>query len=446
MIFQKRYLFVLAVIGCLGLAGARADDWPQWLGPRRDGVWREKGLLEQFPKGGPKVVWRVKVEGGYSGPAVAGDRVFVTDYVTSGDRTGNPAQRSELKGKERVLCFRARDGKFLWKHEYPCAYKISYPAGPRCTPTVHAGKVYTLGAMGDLYCLDAVKGKVLWSKDFKKKYKTTAPIWGFAGHPLVDGNRLICIVGGKGTLAVAFHKDTGKELWRSLSASEQGYSSPALIEAGGKRQLLIWHAESINSLNPENGKSYWSVPLKPIYGMAIMAPRKWKDYLFAGGNGGQAVLLKLAANKPAAEVVWRGKPKTAVYPINSPPFIEDGYIYGVDQLGQLRGVELKTGKRLWETFKPTTGKGGRMSATGTAFLVKNGKRFVLMSETGHLILAKLSSKGYEEISRAKILEPTNTAFGRKVVWSHPAFAHKCVFARNDKELVCVSLAADQAKK
>jgi outer membrane protein assembly factor BamB len=437
---RGRWLLAAVTFAALGLSAARADDWPQWLGPQRDSVWREQGLLAKFPAGGPKVVWRVKIDGGYAGPAVAGGRVFVTDFVTKGDRKPNPAAAPKLEGTERVLCFDAASGKELWKDEYPCTYKISYPAGPRCTPTVSGGKVYTLGAMGDLRCLDAASGKLLWAKDLRKEYKTTAPFWGFAGHPLVDGQRLICLVGGEGSVAVAFDKDTGKELWRALSAKQPGYSSPALIEAGGKKQLLLWDAENLNGLNPETGKVYWSVPLEPNFGMSIMTPRSWKDYVFAGGIGGHAVLVKLAADKPAAEVVWRGKPKTAVYPVNSTPFLEGGYIYGVDQPGQLRCVELKTGKRIWETTAPTTGD--RPEISGTAFLVKNGDRFVLLSETGHLILARLTPKGYEEISRAKILEPTGQAFGRRVLWSHPAFANRCVFARNDRELICVSLAAD----
>ncbi len=440
MIHRSRPLFAAAILVSLATSPLRADDWPQWLGPRRDSVWRETGLVEQFPRGGPKVLWRAPVAGGYAGPAVARGKVYVADYVSPGDKDPNPIKRVELKGTERLLCFRAADGKLLWKHEYPCTYRISYPAGPRCTPTVEGDKVYTLGAMGNLYCLDAERGTVIWSKDFPKDYQATVPIWGIAGHPLVDGKKLCCIVGGKGSVAVTFDKDTGKELWRSLSASEQGYSAPALIEAGGKRQLLIWDAESINGLDPETGKPFWSVRLEPRYGMAIMTPRKWHDYLFAGGNGNVAALLKLAPDRPAAAVVWRGKRDTALYPINMTPFLEDGYIYGVDQPGQLRCVKLTTGERLWETFKPTTG--GKAAPTATAFLVKNGNRFVIMSETGDLILARLRPKGYEEVSRAKILEPTGSAFGRKVVWSHPAFANHCVYARNDKELVCVSLAAD----
>jgi outer membrane protein assembly factor BamB len=305
---------------------------------------------------------------------------------------------------------------------------------------VSGGKVYTLGAEGNLVCLDAVKGTVVWAKDLKKEYKIKAPMWGFCGHPLVEGQRLFCLVGGKDSVAVALDKDTGKVLWRALSAKEPGYCPPTLIEAGGKKQLLIWDAESLNSLSPVTGNLYWSVPLAPLYGMSIAAPRQLGDYLFAGGIGEVGALLKLDREKPGAAVVWRGKKDNAVYCGNSTPFLEDGMIYGADcGLGALRGVRLETAERLWETFAPTTG-GTRRASHGTAFLVKNGERFFLLAETGHLIIAKLSPKGYEESSRCKLLEPTGSAFGRAVLWSHPAFADRCVFARNDKELICVSLA------
>jgi outer membrane protein assembly factor BamB len=437
-ILARRLVLLLPL---LLAAHVRADDWPQWLGPKGESVWRETGLLDKFPTSGPKVKWRVPVQDGYAGPAVAGGRVYVADYVTTGDKRPDPGKRNKLDGTERVLCLDAADGKTLWKHEYPCPYEVSYPGGPRCTPTVSGGKVYTLGTEGNLFCLDASNGSVVWGRELKKDYKTATPVWGFCGHPLVDGQKLICLVGGEGSVAVAFDKDTGKELWRALSAKEPGYCPPSIIEAGGVRQLLIWHSESINSLDPETGKVHWTVPLKPAYGMSISVPRKLGDYLFAGGIGNKAACLKLAADKPAAEVVWQGDAKNAVYPANSTPFLEDGTIYGCDSMGgQLRAVDLATGKRLWETFAPTTG--GRRAGHGTAFLVKNGDRFFLMSETGHLIIARLSPQKYEEVSRAKILEPTGDAFGRDVVWSHPAFAEKCVFARNDKEVVCVSLAAE----
>ncbi len=420
-----------------------ADDWPQWLGPRRDSVWRETGILEKFPKDGPTIKWRVPLSGGYSGPAVARGRVYVTDYVVEKGKVSNsPGVRIKLEGKERVLCLNAADGKQVWKYEYDCPYNLSYPVGPRATPTVVGGKVYTLGAEGNLLCLDAEKGNVLWSKELKKEYKTETPHWGFSCNPLVDGQKLFCLVGGEGSVVVTFDKDTGKELWRSLSDKQPGYGTPALIEAGGKRQLIVWDPKKVHSLDPETGKPYWSFELVSNQGMSIMTPRKLGNYLFVGGMTTQALLLKLSADKPAAEIVWRGTASTGVYPVNSTPFLEDGMIYGVDQPGQLRGVKLETGERLWETFAPTTNlPREKSSGAGTAFLVKNGDRFFLFSETGDLIIAKLSPKGYEEISRCKLLAPTSEAFGREVVWSHPAFAEKCVFARNDKELICASLAA-----
>lgn len=444
---MKKVLSALSgagIVVCFALA-AQAEDWPQWLGPNRDSNWTETGILDKFPAEGPKVLWRVPIAGGYAGPAVADGRVYVTDFQTDANTAdlNDPGKRPELKGVERILCLDAKSGDRIWEKKYDCQYAISYPAGPRATPTVHGGKVYALGAEGNLFCLDAASGAEIWSKDFKRDLGAKTPIWGFCSHPLVEGDKLICIVGGREGVVYAFDKETGKVRWHALEAAEPGYSAPSIIEAGGARQLIIWHPESINGLNPETGKVFWSVPLKPQYGMAIMAPRKSGDYLFAGGIGFQSLALKLAKDRPAATEAWRGNPKTSVCPINMTPYLKDGIIYGVDQPGQFRAVRLENGERLWETFRPVTGEDkGRPLNSGTAFLVKNGERFFLLGETGHLIIARLSPTGYDEISRSKILEPTGTAFGRNVLWSHPAFANKCVYARNDKELICVSLAAE----
>jgi outer membrane protein assembly factor BamB len=176
--------------------------------------------------------------------------------------------------------------------------------------------------------------------------------------------------------------------------------------------------------------------------MSIMAPRKEGDYLFASGIGDAGALLKLDSDKPGAEVVWRGKPSNCVYCSNSTPILEDGVIYGVDcDKGSLRAVRIEDAEVLWETWDPTTAS-RRRASHGTAFLVKNADRYFLFAETGDLIIAKLSPEGYEELSRAHLLDPTGEAFGREVVWSHPAFANRCIYARNDKELICVSLAAE----
>lgn len=414
----------------------RGDDWPQWMGPNRDGVWRETGIIEKFPKSGPKVKWRAPIAAGYSGPAVAGGKVYVMDYVReTGTVTNNPGSRDKLTGKERVLCINAATGKEIWKQEFDTAYSLSFPAGPRCTPTVQDGKVYALGAEGHFYCLDAAKGDVIWKKDFKAEYKAETPIWGFTAHPLVVGDKVFCVVGGEGSVAVAFDKDTGKERWKALSASEQGYCPPTLIDAGGKKQVLIFHADGVTSVDPESGKDYWSVPLKTDYAMSIAQPMRSGDYLFVSGFAAKSVLLKLSGDKP--EEIWRGGSGKAVACDNSTPIIVDDVIYGNDgSSGGIIAVELKTGKRLWESQKHLDGK---RKAHGTSFLVRHADRFFLFNELGELIIAKMTPTGYDEISRAEILEPTNTCFGRKVVWSAPAFAQKCAFVRNDKELVCVTL-------
>ncbi|MBI3415311.1 MAG: PQQ-like beta-propeller repeat protein [Verrucomicrobia bacterium] len=426
---------------------AMAADWPQWLGPQRDGVWRETGIVEKFPESGPQVRWRTKIGGGYAGPAVANGRVFVADHVLAAGAANpkDPFSRGTIAGSERVLCLDESDGKILWKHEYDCPYDVSYPAGPRVTPVVHDGKVYTLGTMGNLFCFEAASGKIVWSRDFKKDFGTPTPLWGFAGHPLIDGQKLICLVGGSNSVAVAFDKDSGREIWRALTAKEPGYCPPTMIEAGGKRQLIIWHPESINSLDPETGKVYWSQPFAVQSALSVSTPRQVGDRLFFTSFYNGSMMLKLDADKPGASLVWRGQKNSEkdtqdLHSIMGTPFFENGYIYGSCSYGQFRCLKAETGERLWESFVPTGGKEARWA---NAFIVKQAGRFFIFNEKGDLIIAKLSPKGYEEISRAHLIDPTNTAAGRDVVWSHPAFANRSVYVRNDVEIVCASLAADK---
>jgi outer membrane protein assembly factor BamB len=355
----------------------------------------------------------------------------------------DPFKTGVIAGSERVLCLDETTGKIIWHYDYDCPYTMSYPAGPRTTPVVSDGKVYTLGAEGNLFCFNAKEGKVIWSKDFKKEYGIPTPMWGFSASPLLDGDRLICLVGGSNSAAVAFDKTDGHEIWRALTAKEPGYCPPTLITAGGKRQLIIWHPESVNSLDPETGKVYWSEPSKIRSGMTIPTPRQAGDELFLTSFYNGSLMLKLDKDKPGETVLWQSqriseKNTDALHSTLSTPFIDDGYIYGVCSYGQFRCLKADTGERVWETFAATTPDGKEMR-WANAFIVKNGDVFFLFNEKGDLIIAKLSPKGYEEISRAHLLEPTNTQTGRDVVWSHPAYANRCIFARNDKELVCVSL-------
>jgi outer membrane protein assembly factor BamB len=417
----------------------RGDDWPQWMGPQRDNVWRETGLLEKFPSGGAKILWRAPIAGGYAGPAVANGRVYVTDYVTKEDVKVDNFDRKTFSGTERVLCLDEANGDVIWKHEYPVTYGISYPAGPRCTPNVHEGKVYTLGAEGQLICLSAASGQVMWSKNLPKEYNTKTALWGYAGHPLIDGDKLICVVGGPGSHAVAFDKNSGAELWRALTSTEQGYSPPTIIEAAGVRQLILFHPAGVSSVDPETGRHYWTADYEASNGSVIMTPIKSGNLLYAAGYSNKNLLMRLGSDQPSAEVLWRDEAKTAISPVNVQPIAEHGFLYGFDQNGMLYGVELKTGRRVWESTQPLSSK--RPLGSGTAFIVKQGERFWMFNELGELVIAKLTPEGYSELDRAKVIEPTNVAFGRKVVWSAPAWANKKVFLRNDQECICVDVAA-----
>jgi outer membrane protein assembly factor BamB len=389
------------------------------------------------------VRWRTPIKQGYAGPAVAGGRVFVTDrQVTSGvDTPGDPFARGQIPGQERVLCLDERDGRILWEHSYDRAYTVSYPAGPRTTPLVAHGKVYTLGAEGDLFCLNADSGDVVWSKSFGRDYDAKTPMWGFAAHPLLDGDRLVCLVGGKDSLVVAFDKDTGTEIWRALNTKEPGYCPPVIYEFAGHRQLIVFHPEGIHGLDPATGKLHWTFPVEIRAGLTVPMPRQDDERLFLTTFYNGSLMLDLSSREP--QELWRSpkpseKDTYALHSIMPTPHIVEDYIYGVCSYGQLRCIEKTDGKRIWETFQATTGKPQRW---GNAFLVRQAERFWLFNEQGDLIVARLTPESYEEIDRIHLLDATNEDPRRPVVWSHPAFANRCVYARNDREIVCVSLAA-----
>lgn len=430
---------VLALLFVLPVQFVRGGDWPQWMGPNRDNVWRDTGLVQKFPPGGPKVVWRTPVRGGYAGPAVAAGKVFVTDYVTGDDAKIPNFERSELTGIERVLCIDEATGNVLWKHEYPVKYTISYPAGPRTTPIIDGGRVYTQGAEGNVFCLDIDSGSVIWAKDLRKEYDTKTALWGYASQPLIDGRKLILLAGGEGSHCVALDKGTGDEIWRTGTATEQGYSPPLLIEQAGVRQLILTKPDGVYSVDPETGTEFWSAPYQADNGAIIMTPVKIGDYLYVGGFNNRNLLLKLATDKPGAEVVWQDKARHGISPINVQPFLLDGLLYGVDASGELRAIEFPSGKIKWSTTQPL---GKRKVNSGTVFLVKqaDADRFWMFAESGDLIIGTLSVEGFTEIDRTHVLDPTNVAFGRDVLWCPPAFANRRMYVRNDRELICVDLA------
>ena len=433
----------LLLLGTFGMACAA--DWPQWMGEQRDGVWREAGVRKDLPKDGGNVQWRAPVSLGYAGPAVAKGKVYVPDFVmTDNDFDGKSQGAHPRKGRERILCLDANTGKVLWKHGYEVTYNVSYPGGPRVTPTVIDDRLYFQSTMGHFMCLDANTGDVVWQHDICQRYRCEPPRWGYSSHPLVHGDLVYAVAGGYKQVLVALDKKTGEERWKALSAKEAGYCPPRIFKQAGLEQLLFWYPTEVVSLNPTSGQSYWSVDLEPVYSISRMSPRQWGNKLYIAGPGKQvAVMLEFDEQKPAVRELWRGGVDKAVYPLNAPPQMRDGVIYGVDsESSALVAVSMEDGEHLWSTkaasLAPETSKKARH---GTAFLVYHeiNKQYWIFGEMGDLILAELSPAGYKELGRQHILEPTNGAWGRKVVWTHPAFADKSIFARNDNELVRVDL-------
>ncbi|MFH1303084.1 MAG: PQQ-binding-like beta-propeller repeat protein [Planctomycetota bacterium] len=433
---QKLTLIASMLCASLISQSGYSDDWPQWGGPQQDLVWRETGIVKTLPTSGllPRV-WSAPLGEGYSGPAVAEVNsrwcVYVTDRIFK-----------QRVGYERVLCLDAETGKQIWNYEYPVEYSVSYPAGPRSTPVIDAGRVYTLGAQGHLFCFDAENGKVIWQKNFVEDFGTKLPTWGSVASPLVDGNQLIALVGGtQNSLVVSFDKATGKELWRSLEDSAVGYAPPVIFTFGGKRELIVWHPSAVSALDPKTGILIWEVPYGVRYGLSIATPRKVGNRLFVASFYNGPRMIEVSDDGSQAKIVWSGNSDSEIntdglHPIMMTPIFNGTHIYGVCSYGQLRCLDASNGRRLWETEK-ATGKGRWWNA----FIIPHEDRYFLHNEQGDLIIANLTPQGYEEISRAKLIEPTRPVQRRMTIWSHPAFAMKSVFARNDKEIVRVDLSA-----
>ena len=426
-----------ALLGCLLALGTdvSAEDWPQWRGPGRDGVWSGTGVIGEFP--GPRLAlrWSAPISSGYSGPTVADGRVYVTDRQTQ------PTQ------VERVLCFDWKTGKQLWSHVYDCAYRgIQYTAGPRAAVTVVDGRAYALGTMGHLHCLDAADGRLLWKKDPGTDYRVRVPVWGIAAAPLVEGDLLIVQLGAEGGACIlGLDRKTGEERWRALD-DPASYSAPIVIRQAGQRVLVCWTGHHVTGLDPATGKVHWKHPFKPAR-MVINVPTPVveRDRLFVSAFYDGSLMLKLSQDELRVEQLWRRIGASEVntdglHAMITTPYIEGDYIYGVDSYGQLRCLDARTGDRVWEDL--TAVPKARWS---TLHMVRNADRIWMLNERGELIICTLSPKGFHEISRAKLIEPTMGQLQQRggVCWSHPAFAYKHVFARNDRELVCASLAREQ---
>ncbi len=437
----------------VGAGVVGADEYPQWLGPQRDGVYREQGLAEGLPTGGLKPRWRAAVGAGYSQVAVAGDKVVVTDRVLAAGAKNpeNPFDRkNEIPGAERVLCFDDATGKELWRVEYDCPYTISYAAGPRATPAIDGGRVYTLGAEGHVHCVELDGGRVAW----KRKLEGKTAIWGYAGSPLVEGDLLIVLSSGK-PLLTALDKRTGDVVWTALDVKDPGYVPPTPMTLNGRRVIVQYHPFGVAGVDPKTGKVLWEVAHGPEQnGVAIVTPVQLSadTFLLTSQYTGFAAVRVSAGEKAGedkAQIVWharsRGRTPTALHSLHSPMVLEGGHVYGVQNTGELMCLDAKDGRAVWVDPKPLLGEGEPMRWS-SAFLTpwrpdegRPARQFFLATEKGELIVCRLSPQGYQEVGRARLLEPTNMDAKRPTLWCHPTYAHRSLYWRNDKELVRVGL-------
>lgn len=433
-IFFKSIFLLLGCCLILSTTLAVADDWPQWRGLERDGVWNETGLIDSFSEPQIPIKWRAEVSNGYSGPTIANGRVYLTDRVI------------EPVEVERVLCFDEKTGAPLWTHEYECKYgSVGYPDGPRASVTIADGLAYSLGSTGYIRCLDAATGEVIWKKDAGTDYDIKTPIWGIASAPLIDNDLVIIQLGAKpDACIVALDRKTGKEIWRALE-DKASYSAPIIIEQGGKRVLVCWTGEHVVGLNPATGEKYWdyeTLPNKMV--INVPTPVLNGDRLFLSSFYDGSYMFKLNIDPLNVENLWarRGRDERrtdALHSMISNPIFDGDYIYGADSYGQFRCLDAETGDRIWEDLTPVP-----VERWATIHTVRNGDKYWMFNDQGELIICTLSPKGFNEISRAKLIDTTKGQLGRGegVTWSHPGYANKHIFIRNDNELVCASLAAE----
>ena len=428
---RKIHLLFL-IVGQLILGfTSQAGDWPDWRGIHRNGEWNETKILQTFKGDTIPLKWSIPCGTGYSGPTVANGKVYLTDRI------------SQPQEQERVLCVDAKTGATIWSYIYACRYEnVGYPAGPRASVVIREGKAYSLGTMGHLYCFNANTGEVLWKSDLNKEYQIKMPVWGIAATPLITDKKIILPIGGSnGAAILALDKDTGKELWRAMDDGAS-YSAPILISQAGKQVVVVWTADNLVGLDPETGHVYWKIPFAVKMAMGISTPVFFDNQIFVSCFYSGSLLVKLNQKEMTAEKVWGRVGKSeretdALHCVINTPVIKDGFIYGVDSYGELRCLKLETGNRIWEDLSAV-----KKNRWANIHFIQHSNQTWMFNEHGELLITELSPQGLKVISRASLIEPTTGQLNRSgigVTWSHPAFANRHVFIRNDKNLVCANL-------
>ncbi|MSU63170.1 MAG: alcohol dehydrogenase [Pedosphaera sp.] len=378
----------------------KADDWPHWRGPKRNGISVETGWTDQWPSEGPKIAWKAKVGLGFSSFAVANGRAFTLGHASDADT---------------VFCFEADSGKVLWKHSYPSDLGDKYfDGGTTGTPTVDGDHVFTLGRWGDLFCFEAASGKIVWSKNVQKETSAPLPDWGFGGSPLVSGNMLVLNVGEAG---LALDKTSGKIVWKSAD-KKSGYSTPLPMMQGEDMLMLLGSGQSYAAINPKNGQEAWRIRWATEYGVNAADPIVDGNRVFiSSGYGKGAGLFKLGSGQP--ENIWTSK---VLRNQMNPSILINGHLYGVDDdesnRPSLKCVEFATGAEKWS--QPKFGSGGLTAADG---------KLIILGEKGELIIAPATPERFQPSARAQIL-------GGKS-WTAPVLANGRVYCRNSRGDVAV---------
>ena len=426
-LWSPNCFFVLVVLA----GSAVGEDWAQWRGPNRDAVWNEVGITEVLPAGQLPLVWSYPVGPGYSGPTVAEGRVYVTDRIR------------EPVSQERIHCVDALSGKRLWMTAYDCAYAgVSYEAGPRAAVSIEKGRAYSLGAMGDLYCLDAATGAVHWNRNLVKDYLVEMPIWGISASPLLYKDLVIIQAGGKEAGLIAVNQFSGQEVWKALP-DKASYSAPILADFYGNKVVVVWTADSLSLVDPDSGKVHARHEFPPSrMPIGTATPVVHGNRIFVSSFYDGSLMVQVDESL-SLQQVWRKVGPTeikteALHCMISTPIFDGDVIYGVDSYGELRCLDANTGERIWEDLSAVP-----KARWSCIHMVRQKDKTWMFNERGELLLGKLSPQGFQELGRSQLIAPTLEQLNMRggVCWSHPAFANRHVFARNDEVLVSASLQA-----
>ncbi|HJT65414.1 MAG TPA: PQQ-binding-like beta-propeller repeat protein [Pyrinomonadaceae bacterium] len=393
-------------------AGATAaapvrNYWTNFRGPKRDGNYEEKPVLTSWPASGLTALWKQPVGLGYSSFSVADGRAYTIE---------------QRRGQEVVAAYEVNTGRELWTQRWNAEYSPGDDTGdgPRTTPTWDQGRLYALGGTGELRCLDANTGAVIWGKNILADNQAPNLQWGVAGSPLIVDDKVIVLPGGANNKSVvAYNKMTGAPVWKALS-DQQAYVSPMLVELAGRRQIIDVTASRVVALAPENGALLWSYPWDTSMGINVSQPiivDKNRFFMSSGyGKGAALVEVKGTGQNFTATTVWENINMKNKF--NSSVFY-NGYIYGLDE-GILTCLDVNTGERKW--------KGGRYGYGQV--LVASGN-LIVTSDTGDLALVKASPDAYTELSRFPALQGKT--------WNIPAIADGRLLVRNANEMAAYDI-------